>query len=701
LDCKIVTCALMALEKWLYEEIDAEHDIEQWLAQIMQRVESVAFAGLLIDVGKRQPKYFLGALRPLLGTSVFYLWDHQIHAERLQMNTGLAAWWNQPDELTALAREWHTAQHRRHLLSQVAAWLMLRSAEMQQYFTECAERWRGELGAADQPRGLQVLIEQLDRRNYKATSLDTGEVQIEFVPPAPMLRELESEQVKADDAIRLITFPIDCRRILDGEKRLPPDDLSDFWSTIQAIAKQAEDAEGYRSNGVAGGVAVLLRRHPEWLDADPARMAWCLSELRRIASEPHARREFDFPETVGDWGWDCFLAEAGVCLLAGNPGDQFARELVAIGVAAYHYGTTAKTMRLAYELRQQLGNDFERMQLLATRWSVVSRLLRDSEHYLGDLQRMQPFSEDSAAAEAKIAQLAAEWEKQRDERIRLLESFANGSTQLITLEEARATGTTEVERLASIRFPARSRPSAKKSHEPPRRKTRRADPGVDWEVLKAAFGWLDLSSTRSDGERRAVLDLGCSLLQLVLSTLQPSAELEDEDVGDDDEIDGLPGDFDGWVFGHVARSIAHARDDEEPESMWHLILSLGLHAHEWIERFFWEWFTVGVHTSASPEAFARRWSEMIEFALASPSWDPAATKSRHLDDVVFELLGYHFGLTSIANDNKYAPVLAKMIPVLDLAAQRWFEMPQVANGFARSLVEPAYDGLLCPGIRWL
>ena len=32
---------------------------------------------------------------------------------------------------------------------------------------------------------------------------------------------------------------------------------------------------------------------------------------------------------------------------------------------------------------------------------------------------------------------------------------------------------------------------------------------------------------------------------------------------------------------------------------------------------------------------------------------------------------------------------------------KWFRMPRVADEFARSLVKPGYDQLLCQGVKWL
>ena len=42
-----------------------------------------------------------------------------------------------------------------------------------------------------------------------------------------------------------------------------------------------------------------------------------------------------------------------------------------------------------------------------------------------------------------------------------------------------------------------------------------------------------------------------------------------------------------------------------------------------------------------------------------------------------------------------------MVQLYDSAAEKWFGMPRVANGFARCLSEPGYDQVVGHGIRWL
>jgi hypothetical protein len=49
----IVECTLMALERWLYEQIEQNNDVTPWVKRILAESESLALAGVLIDVGKR------------------------------------------------------------------------------------------------------------------------------------------------------------------------------------------------------------------------------------------------------------------------------------------------------------------------------------------------------------------------------------------------------------------------------------------------------------------------------------------------------------------------------------------------------------------------------------------------------------------------------------------------------------------------
>ena len=120
---------------------------------------------------------------------------------------------------------------------------------------------------------------------------------------------------------------------------------------------------------MCGGIALLVILHHDWLNENPERMAWCRRKLETIVAQPPVPLRFDLEGAPGERQWDVFAAEAGVFLLSRNRGDRLARQLVALGVASFHYGTTALTLLRASQCREALGDDFDRLLGMAVRWA--------------------------------------------------------------------------------------------------------------------------------------------------------------------------------------------------------------------------------------------------------------------------------------------------------------------------------------------
>ena len=128
---------------------------------------------------------------------------------------------------------------------------------------------------------------------------------------------------------------------------------------------------------------------------------------------------------------------------------------------------------------------------------------------------------------------------------------------------------------------------------------------------------------------------------------------------------------------------------------------MGSGAHNWVERFFWYWFTDGRRAAQSPEQFTRLWTEMIQYALENPAWDPKANHSYDLGTMVCELLGFDLKMNKLGKDIAFAPALVGMEGVFAAAAERWFGTPRVVNGFLNFITEPAAALLLLPSIKWV
>lgn len=212
--------------------------------------------------------------------------------------------------------------------------------------------------------------------------------------------------------------------------------------------------------------------------------------------------------------------------------------------------------------------------------------------------------------------------------------------------------------------------------------------------MKSAFAWLDVRVARTPDERLAWLGLIREMLGVVLKAIPVV------DPGSRQEIDGHPSDFDGWVFDLAARTIPCLTLAERPEEFWRAILDRGAPAHQWVERFFWHWFTGGFAASSSAAEFVRIWRAMITYALEHPAWDPAGTVSYELDDIVLELLCFDIRWNAIVRVEDNAQVVGSLEDILERALERWGRMPKVISGLVMFAVQPGTKQLLLPALRW-
>jgi hypothetical protein len=212
--------------------------------------------------------------------------------------------------------------------------------------------------------------------------------------------------------------------------------------------------------------------------------------------------------------------------------------------------------------------------------------------------------------------------------------------------------------------------------------------------MKYAFGWLDVRHTTSPSERSVWVELIRRCLSIVLGGLPQAAPQTQK-------IEGLPNDFDDWVFQLVARVVPRLTANEHSQGLWQSILDRGAVAHQWVERFFWHWFTDGLRAAPDATSFVRIWSSMIRYALGSQAWDSAGAVRYELEDIVVELLCFDQRWNAVVLDDANAPIVAALKDLFEAALHRWGAMPKVINGFAAFAILPGARSLLLPGLQWI
>lgn len=674
LDSKILSSALMALEKWLDEQLEAGVDIQRWIERILERSESVAFAGILLTLAKKHRGLLVGSARPLLGSWQFYYWDNGITKRRTGFSPPMIAWHGRSRDLVDLARQWHLAPHRATLLMELVQRELVVREELRDYFSAVRERWAAESAALGAPLDLDALIARFDPSNYRAYRLADNRVEIRLEWPEALQARLDRETKPYEEHTELMLFPFRCHRLLKGELSMANEELPAFWESVVGHERAwrtpgAADAMevNVRLDSVCGGITVLLSNHLGWVRAQPERELWCRHTLQAVLESCAPREEFDYPESIGEWESDLYLAEAADILLAENASDELGLRLAGAAITEYHYRATTRVMERAYAARTRLGGVFSRMQTAAILWAA--------------LRGRVPRSKGPAP-----------WKRWHRWREHLLRAFCAGSLpaglslRRVCQVAARAVAIRQRRQQQSMR--SRSQPNVTVAE--PSDFSGQADPGLDVTVLSAAFTWLDPAAAADGRERRLALERLEDLLAVSLRRSPSSSG-----------PGGLPYDFDKWLFKILARAIASTGDLEEARGLWELLLPRVDVAANWVEQFLWELFCAAEGPGCQPEAFLRQWSAMLQFALGHPAWRATPTSARDLDDVVSELLGCHFGLRPVGQNLAYTELLGRMEELFAHAARQWFCFPKVVQGFCELVVQPSFRLLLCATIGWL
>jgi len=664
----MIVCVLQALEYWLYEQLENQADVVRWLARLMGESESLALAGLLVDVGKRHPNLLEGPLRPLLAAAPLYALDSKAAFRRALENSSEMIGWNgQHEALFNLARDWYSAAHRKTQLVDVAVNMLFQREDLRIFFLGARTQWLEEAGAVPADSPVRLLSERLTFENYRFYRDEGGNTLVQLQWPEDVQRAIDAKQAAIEAETRLIGLPMQCRSTLRAAVPLPEPKLDELWLAINDVERATREDDGREesmfnpTDAICAGIAVILTLHSDWLSATPERLNWCRAQLELTLDAATNPAALGFDSAPGDLQWDCFAAESGIFLLQTDPKDALARKLVAAAVTANRYAATELVMRSAFRARERLGDDFGRMQVLAALWSALRRR-RDDLAYVGD---------DTTQSDAERVELIESFvvRELSIERPTLLELSKSNRARMLSKDSSEATEPTEAPGVASL----------------------------DLRVVQAAFAWLDLSAATSASELAAWRSLLLDLLEFALAGVEPDEQHVRRSFGTP-----RPHEFDYWVLQLVAWNLYGVKNVEHEREIWRRVLALGRVGHRWIECFCRTWTSFGAAQPAAHAWFIAVWSEMIRFAGEHQGWASPYVTDHDLSRAVIELLGFgHSGRHLFADEARGPRLAAAMLPSLEAGAARWFNHSPVATAFASFATALGAGSLLIPGIRWL
>ena len=678
-----VESALMALEKWFYDEIDKGNDVSPSIQYIYDNGQSAAFAGLLVSVGLRFPPLFTTILQPMLGN--FYVYECQTS---LALNEQTENWAismdGEPQEAIKLAADWNRMPHRRYLLRDMATSLMLEDEATGEYLSIRKRDWAKIPSHNDKERiQMEFFLARFDPANYTVTPQGDRRVLITMRWPDHLEQIAQQSEVEGRLKSLSLSLGMRARRLLEGQEVLPPDTVSAFAGMVQELADWAGAGEErrrdyYRTNSVAGGLAVLVIKHRGWLSANPAVEEWCMRALREL--KPIWDEHFS-PLAINDHTAEAFLGEAGVALLV-ERNDEWVLRLAFEGATGTHYASTLYTLWRAYQLRRQLSGKFTELVNVMILWSALRHAAgRESGPYTDDTPRFARYKSTLF---------------QRYTRRRLAGDF-------IQLRSAELMG-----RRLTSRIERRSMSPVEKRHREAHRqwlqergddhKLDREMPEIDLEVIQKGFGFLSamLRGAHSDEE---------SLLRQFVQQLFESElrTLPMPDVGDERaEIQGTPYQYDTWVMGRVAEFVAHTNSPEIAREFFRPILERGPAGKYWVKDCLQSWITQGLAISPDVQGFARIWEDMVIYTETLPAWQPGEGNYwSRAESLAVDLMGLGQVASVVLGDAKYQGLVRLMLPAFQRWGDRWLKYASVAAWFANFLRTDSGRVLLSQGVKQL
>lgn len=362
-----VKAALMALEKWLYDEIEEENFDPNVLTSILRKATSVAVLGVLLDVGLKAPGLFLGPLEPLVQSPDLYHLSRTRTQSQLAQ-TAMIAWWRSANRQEA--HEWHNQKHRRYDMVRVIGYIFAQRDLKWPALEEARRGWMKELEANGVDPFLEILVAHFDPANWSPLETPDGKHGYQFNPPEAIARRSEETNRELEQRMRFIALPSRCRRILDEGIALSETELLELLSsasdaTADAIPDYPMNTE-LPSNCRCGAAAVAILRFRDWLAKNDSWRSkcweWIVEEACRIQTNDPLRRE----DRTG-WSSVSFCADAIPELFATDPSNVRLRTTIATLACCSSPDVIRRLFLGLGPHRRELGADFSGLLHVAVR----------------------------------------------------------------------------------------------------------------------------------------------------------------------------------------------------------------------------------------------------------------------------------------------------------------------------------------------
>ncbi len=578
---RVVGCALLSLEKWLYLLMDAGEPLDEPIATILRESRSIALGGALICVGKRKPELFLGPLRPLVEAVDFY-WLEEALGRRGEGNFRASAFYEDSPGIVEAWREWVQMPHRKESIHRLVVRMFLNHATWREMVADFRRTWQARLDAATgenpAPPWLARIASEFDPANWHAEQQEDRTLII-YDPPESLPQPTPEDLERLKRVELLSQLPFRCREILLEEAECTEAQMIEMWSQLVAVrALSVPDEErGIHDNedALCGIVAVAVVRHRAWLAADPDRE----SEAGTILAEVGAQqpKKFWFAEDdFTDFKWDNFAAWALTTLWCEQPDEPFLLQAIGALVLWDRYLVVSRVMSIAAKHRAQLGPHFDRLLAHTIRYAPARHRAQMENH-----APQREFDRDAWVAAHLETFMAGQTEPLPADWMMLADSQAGRRGRMLTN-------------------------------------------GLDIGHISAALAWAeDLIAASNEAEREMWLEYHRQSFFCALIRIRQIAAAPEPAEPWHDHHQHFPYEDERRLIERIGRIVARLRPVEDHQRFWEPLFAIGLPAIYWISSFVGRWMIEAAgHEEVAP-AFIEQWRAILEYAeqaRGTPAW---------------------------------------------------------------------------------
>lgn len=643
--------ALMAVERYFYEENDDRTTVEACINMILEQSDSLAFIGMLISCGKAHTILFQGILRPLLDVMVFYIWEQHnmisFQLEHLGMN-------NLPRAQAEESHAWNKIFHRSTSLLDIMVGQLHNVPEFTPIYAQVTAKWEEELSKVRHRKNFDLYQDRIlsffKPENYVLKPYEENLLYYEYVEPEELAQRMAPSR-KALDERQIIPSAFTLSQILEKDQQMTLVDAEKLWGLLEKL-KGRKVRDWFNTletplDSILGGYVLLLKFKSVWINEHQEYYQviadYTDETFKRIENEKVKISNLSVPHS-----WNIFAADL-IAYLWMDGDSPRVRKWITIIYTNFHPESVGK---LFGALAKQLG------------WGHVLFIeLQNFTLTYAKTDNLDPY-EDRSGLKVALDDLNNDFiDGKLDKTAQKWEFFRTAPLAVKQGRRKYGKRDTDLEVL---------------------------DPGLNLNLLKFAYKQLPARELEkySEAERNHIVFLWKQAFDQVIYQFGATE-------GESGEFDDFPDEFDRWVIQSVPSLMSEDLGVDFFDYFAQPLLKFGYTCPQWIEIYCSFMFYTHLDHQDRFDRFIPQWQRIVEFSLGHENWKyRGGRRDRYLPLSLFFLEQRRMDVW----EDDYRAFTTRVAPVYKAFFAKKWKVPPVIKACCWFVQTVSGRGLLTVGL---